>query len=126
MKDVNLDYVRMITKFYFGTTVKCGSSVVKVVENFCYLASYLSSNSSCDKDCLTTIGKVNSVFGRLKAVWKNKYISFRVKVSFVMSILLYSAELWPLTISQKKLEAALHRFQRRLLGITRRDKIGPM
>jgi len=41
-----------------------------------------------------------------------------------MSTLLYSAELWPLTVTQKKkLEAAHHRFQRRLLGITWRDKI---
>ena len=66
--------------------------------------------------------------GRLKAVWKNKYISFPVKVklyeSLVMSTLLYSAELWPLTVTEKKkLEAAHHRFQRRLLGITWRDKI---
>jgi len=44
--------------------------------------------------------------------------------SLVMSTLLYSAELWPLTVTQKKkLEAAHHRFQRRLLGITWRDKI---
>jgi len=41
-----------------------------------------------------------------------------------MSALLYSAELWPLTVTQKKkLEAAHRRFQRRLLGITWRDKI---
>jgi len=63
-----------------STEVKIGSSVVEVVEDFCYLESFLSSNSSCDKDCLTRIGKAASVFGRLKAVWKNKYIRFPVKV----------------------------------------------
>jgi len=75
-----------------STDVKIGSSVVEVVEDFCYLGSLLSSNSNCDKDCQTRIGKAASVFGRLKAVWKNKYISFPVKVklyeSLVMSTLL--------------------------------------
>ena len=50
-----------------------------------YLGSFLSSNSNSDKDCLTRIGKAASVFGRLKAVWKNKYISFPVKVKLYES-----------------------------------------
>ena len=38
--------------------------------------------------------------------------------------MLYSAELWPLTIPQeKKLDVAHHKFQRRLLGITWKDKV---
>ena len=38
--------------------------------------------------------------------------------------LLYSAELWPLTIpKKKKLDAAHHKFQQRLLGITWKDKV---
>ena len=63
-----------------STEVEIGSSVVEVVEDFCYLESFLSSNSNCDKDYQTRIGKAASVFGRLKAVWKNKYRSFPVKV----------------------------------------------
>ena len=44
--------------------------------------------------------------------------------SLVISILLYGAESWPLSVTQmKKLEAAHHKFQRRLLGITWRDKV---
>ena len=35
----------------------------------------------------------------------------------------YSAELWPLTIPQKKLDAAHHKSQRRILGITWKDKV---
>ena len=43
--------------------------------------------------------------------------------SLVISILLYGAESWPLSVTQmKKLEAAHHKFQRRLLGITWRVK----
>jgi len=41
-----------------------------------------------------------------------------------MSTLLYSAELWPLTVTlSKKLEAAHHRWLRGILGITWRDKV---
>jgi len=61
-------------------------------------------------------------------VWKNKYISLALKVrlyeSLAMSTMLYSAELWPLSVTQKKkLEAAHHKFQRWILGISWRDKV---
>jgi len=73
-------------------------------------------------------GKVASVFGRLVNTWKSKNISLAVKIrlyeSLVISTLLYGAESWPLSVTQmKKLEAAHHKFQRRLLGITLRDKV---
>ena len=65
-------------------------------------------------------GKVASVFGRLVNTWKSKNISLAVKIrlyeSLVISTLLYGAESWPLSVTQmKKLEAAHHKFQRRLL-----------
>ena len=74
------------------------------------------------------IGKAASVFGRLVNIWKSKNISIAVKIrlyeSLVISTLLYGAESWPLSVTQmKKLEAAHHWFQRRLLGITWRDKV---
>jgi len=74
------------------------------------------------------LNKASSVFGRPQDVWRNKHISLEVKVrlheSLVMPTMLYSAELWPLTIPQKKkLDAAHHKFQRRLLGITWKDKV---
>jgi len=43
---------------------------------------------------------------------------------YVISTLLYGAELWPLPVIQvKTLEAAHQKFQRRLLGITWKDKL---
>ena len=46
---------------------------------------------------------------------KQEYQSRRE--SLVISTLLYGAESWPLSVTQmKKLEAAHHKFQRRLLG----------
>jgi len=39
--------------------------------------------------------------------------------SLVLSTLLYSADLWPLSVRQmKKLETVHHKFRRRLLGIS--------
>jgi len=105
--------------------IRIGSTEVKNVEDFCYLGSRLSTNGNCDKDYQIRIGKASSVFGRLQDVWRNKYISLKVRVrlyeTLIMSTMLYSAELWPLTIPQKKrLDAAHHKFQRRLLG---KDKV---
>jgi len=61
-------------------------------------------------------------------MWKSKNISPAVKIRLyeplIISTLLYGAESWPLSVTQmKKLEAAQHKFQKRLLGITWRDKV---
>jgi len=94
---------------------------VEMVEDFCYLGSYISRTESCDKECMVRIGKAASSFGRLSNIWKNRNIRLTVKIrlyeSLVISTLLYGAESWPLSVTQmKKLEAAHHKFQRRLLG----------
>ena len=65
---------------------------------------------------------------RLVNIRKSKNISLAVKIrlyeSLVILTLLYGAESWPLSVTQmKKIEAAHHKFQRRLLGITWRDKV---
>jgi len=104
-----------------STVITAEGTNVEVVEDFCYLGSYLSRTGDCDKECMIRIGKVTSAFGRLVNIWKSKNISLAVKIrlyeSLVISTLLYGAESWPLSVTQtKKLEAAHHKFQRRLLG----------
>jgi len=94
----------------------------------CYLGSNISRLGNCEKRCTLRIGKASSVFGRLVNIWKSNSISLPVKVklyeSLVISTLLYGTELWPLPVTQmKKLEATHHKFQRRLLGITRKDQV---
>ena len=76
-----------------------GGSTVDIVEDFCYLGSYMSNNGNCGMDCQTRIGKANDVFGRVNDIWKNKV---RLYEFLVMSTLLYYAELWPLSAVQKK------------------------
>ena len=53
----------------------------------------------------------------MRKIWKNKCISLKVKMrlyeAIVLSTLLYSAEVWPLTATlTDKLNAARHRWHR--------------
>jgi hypothetical protein len=108
--------------------IQAAGTHIKVVEDFCYLGSYISNNSSCEEDIKVRIGKAAASFGRLSNIWNSKTVSQTVTVklyeTLILSILLCSAELWPITVTaMKKLEAAHHRWQRTLLGITWKDKV---
>jgi len=64
----------------------------------------------------------------MRKIWKNKRISLKVKMrlyeAIVLSTLLYSAEVWPLTATlTKRLNAAHHRWQRSILGISWKDRV---
>ena len=69
---------------------------IEEVEDFCYLYSVLSSNSSCDKEIKIRTGKANAWFRRLEKIWKNKGCSVDIKLRLyefiVLSTLLYWAE----------------------------------
>jgi len=49
-----------------STVITAEGTNVEVVEDFCYLGSYLSRTRNCDKECMIKIGKAASVFGRLE------------------------------------------------------------
>ena len=52
------------------------------------------------------------------------YVCVRLYESIVLSTLLYGAETWPITVANgRRLEAAHHRWLRRILHVTWRDKI---
>jgi len=75
----------------------------------------MSYNGSCEKDVRVRIRKAISVFGKMKRTWKNKCISLKVKMrlheAIILSTLLHSAEVWPLTVTlTKRLNAAHHRW----------------
>jgi len=72
------------------------------------------------------LAKHQPFFSKLSKVWKSKKISLSVKTrlykALVLPTLLYSAELWPVSVTQmKKLEVAHHRWQRSILGISWKD-----
>jgi len=103
--------------------IQATGSDIEKVDDFCYLGSY-----SCEKDVRVRIGKATAVFGIMRKIWKNKSISLKVKMRLyeviVLSTLLYSAEVWPLTATlTKRLNAAHHRWQRSILGISWKDRV---
>ena len=64
----------------------------------------------------------------VRCIWKNKRLNLQVKIrlyeSLVLSTLQYGAETWPMTVvNSKKLEAAHHKWLRRILGITWKQKV---
>ena len=74
------------------------------------------------------LGKANGVFGRLTNIWTDNGLSLHIKISLyealVLSTLLYGAETWSMSVSNtKKLEAAHHRWQRKILKIILKDMI---
>jgi len=80
----------------------------------------MSILENCDKE------KVASIFRRLANIWKSKSTSPPVSIelceSLVISTLLYRADMATTCHTDgKKLEAAHHKFQQRLLEITRKD-----
>ena len=75
------------------------------------IGRYISHNGSCEKDIRVGVGKATAVFGKMSKIWKNKCISLKVKMrlyeAIVLSAVLYSAEVWPLTATlTKRLNAA--------------------
>jgi len=86
------------------------------------------SDANCDQEVNVRIGKAAGVFSKLGKLCNSKKISLLVKTrlyeALVLSTLFNSAELWPVSVTQmKKLEAAHHRWQQSILGISWKDKV---
>jgi hypothetical protein len=108
--------------------IQVGGGPIECVEDFCYLGSVIARDGSCDKEIKTRLGKANTTFGRLTNIWRNKRLSLQVKIrlyeSLVLSTLQYGTETWSMTVAnQKRLEAAHHKWLRRILGITWKQKV---
>jgi len=104
------------------------NEVLQECEEFCYLGSTINQDGGCEREITIRLGKANTVFGRLGRLWASKKISVMVKVrlyeSLVLAVLLYGAETWPMKQSTtKKLEVAHHRWLRKILHISWKDKV---
>jgi hypothetical protein len=87
----------------------------------------MTADSSCEKEIRARIGKANTAFGKLDKIWKSNGCSLKTKLrlhnAIVLSTLLYGAETWPMTAADgRRLEAAHHRWLRRILHVSWRDK----
>jgi len=127
---INADKRKLMTTSVWSdrSDIQAAGSDIEKVDDFCYLGSLISSNGSCEKDVKVQIGKAAAVLGRIKKIWRNDNISLKVKTrlyeAIILSTLLYGADVWPLTATlTKRLDAAHHRWQRSILGISWKDRI---
>jgi len=86
--------------------IYASGATIETVENFCYLGSYIYTTGNCDQEVNVRIGKATGIFLKLDKLWKSKKISLPVKTrlyeAIVLSTLLNSAELWPVSVTQMK------------------------
>ena len=126
---INADKTKLLVAGNVGASqIIAGGKQVEKVEEFCYLGSMITSDSKADRDIKIRLGKAHATFTWLDNIWRSKSLNLKIKIrlyeSLVMSTLLYGAETWPMTVTNmKKLEAAHHKWQRRILGVTWKDKI---
>jgi len=91
----------MVSSTCSGTAdIHVQSSTVEVVDEFCYLSSYISQNGNCEKDVKVRIEKVSAIFDKIKKVWRNKHINLQTKLrlyeALILTTVLYGAEVWSL------------------------------
>jgi len=120
--------VMIVGKMESGQNIQAEGNTIEKVANFCYFSSVVSQDSSCGHNIKTRIGKANSNYGKLNNIWRSKKlnnnINIRLYESIILSTLLYAAESWPMTnANMKKLEAAHHKWQKKILGITWQDRV---
>ncbi len=110
-------------------TVAIDGYNLKVVENFTYLGSTISSSLSIDVEINSKIAKAVAVMARLnQRVWSNNNLTVKTKLcvykACVLSTLLYSSETWTTHVRhEKKLNSFHLRCLRRILCIQWQDKV---
>lgn len=110
-------------------TININDYTLKVVEEFTYLGSTVSQNSSLEPELNKRIGKASAVMSKLsKRVWENNKLTTETKMAVykacVLSTLLYGSEAWPCYKQQESRLNCFHmRCLRRILGITWKDRV---
>jgi len=92
--------VETIKEFCYLGSIIAEDQIGETVEEFCYLGSVISDNSNCEKDIKTRLGKVNSVFGRLNAIWKSRHLNCNIKIRLYESLVLSTLKkTWSMTVT---------------------------
>ena len=96
--------------------------VVRQVERFKYLGTYLSKDGTLQCEFEERLRKANQAMGMLKAIWNNANFSVHTKLkiykTIVRTILIYGHESWYSTVkSDNKFLAFENKALRRILGI---------
>ena len=100
-------------------SITINGTLLKTVQQFCYLGSIISTDARIDKEVDNRLAKANSAFGRLRRrVWNNNNLKTHTKVrvykAVVLTTLLYGSESWVRYRCHVRL---LERFHQRCLRI---------
>jgi len=104
-------------------------TVLKSVDKFCYLGSYLSNTISVDSDITSRLAKAGCAFGKLqRRLWGVHDVSGETKVAVyqavVLTTLLHGCETWTLyRRSIRRLDQFHLRCLRRTAGIKWQDRL---
>ena len=108
--------------------IQIENHTLEQVKSFIYLGGQIDEDGTSQNDVKRRIGLALGAMHTLHPIWRARNISNQTKIalykSLVLSIVLYAAETWTL---KKRDQSRLLSFEmsclRRILGISRRDKI---
>ena len=92
---------------YVAPSVTIEGKLLNAVDNFKYLGSIVSNDTSMDAEITARIARATAAFGRLsKRLWTNNGIHLNTKIGVykaaVLTSLLYGCETWTLTTKQTR------------------------
>jgi len=67
--------------------IQAAGSDIDLVNDLCYLGSYILYTGSCERDVKVYIRKAASVFSKMKKIWRNNNISLKIMTRLSLSIL---------------------------------------
>ncbi|KAJ7417948.1 hypothetical protein WISP_61900 [Willisornis vidua] len=99
LKKTEVLYQPAAQEVFHHPHITIGESELKLVQQFTYLGSIISSDSKIDKEIDYRLAKAYRAFGKLhKRVWSDKYLKRSTKIcvyrAIVLSTLLYGSESW--------------------------------
>ena len=120
--------VMTITKEEQTATIHLNEHPLKQVKSFKYLGSIISSNGRSEDEIENRCNKANQLIGQMAPILKNKHVSITTKKALYNTIFLptlcYQCQTWTMTEKEKrKITTTEMRFLRRILNVSRRDKI---
>ena len=114
----------MHTNYHREVTSPKALEGLEVVEDFEYLGARIALSLS---DFRQRRGITRSNFWKLQIIWRSNNLSLHLKLrlfdSLILSILLYGAESWTLTIIKNQLNSFATSCYRVMLNIKRTDRI---
>jgi hypothetical protein len=110
------------------SNIQMGNEILKKVSEFKYLGNIISWNGKIESAMEHRCSKASQILGQLSPILKHKHVNIDTKRTLYNTIsiptLCYQCQTWTLTAKEKrKITTTEMRCLRRILNITRRDRI---